>query len=240
MHSNPMHRRIFFLLIFSLAALVQISPTRPRAWVFQEERLVRTVLPEDNGAIQVGLQADLDSDGQPERLELTGTSARIESAHGMKWQSPSTWQVIQAAITDLNRDGTAEVALLVWRPWRPWPVDEWLPAGGRIQSFHDRAGDSCHLILIGWKGDSYGELWAGSALAEPVRSFRAADLDGDGLQELLTLEGSYSQPRSAAASVLKVWRWNGFGFSNVYKMEGIFHSLALVQDHAGRLLILVP
>ena len=94
--------------------------------------------------------------------------------------------------------------------------------------------------MVGWRGSAYGELWAGSALAEPVKFFSAADLNRDDAQELVTLEGSYKDPRSTPARALKVWEWNGFGFSVVSTVEGTFDKLALVQADAGRILIFVP
>jgi hypothetical protein len=158
----------------------------------------------------------------------------------MRWQSPQTWQVRQALIADLNQDEHPEAVLLVWRPFQPWPVDAWLPHGGRIDSFHDSSGRSCHIILIGWYKESFRERWAGSALAEPVESFAAADLAGSGEQFLVTLEAQYDDPPSAPARYLKVWEWNGFGFSLVSTIEGPFSQMAIAQAQDGRMLILVP
>jgi hypothetical protein len=67
-----------------------------------------------------------------------------------------------------------------------------------------------------------------------------ADLNGDKGQELVTLEGSYSDPRSAPARAIKVWEWNGFGFTVVSSLAGTFDKMALVQAGDGRDLILVP
>ena len=158
----------------------------------------------------------------PETLTLTAGRVVIATESKARWQSPPAWQVEQAQITDLNRDGIPEATLLVWRPFKPWPVDTWLPNGGRIESFHDREGRSCHMILIGWKQGSFRELWAGSAMAEPVNNFAVADLVGNDRQVLVTLEGKYDDPPSVPSRRLKVWEWNGFGFTVVHELADSF------------------
>jgi hypothetical protein len=65
-----------------------------------------------------------------------------------------------------------------------------------------------------------------------------ADLNGNKFQELVTLEGSYTDSRSAPARALKVWKWNGFGFTVVSSLEGTFYKMAQVQATDGRNLIL--
>jgi len=235
-----MVRKYFSLAVLALGMLLQTSPAPLHALSLEPAGLAPAALPAGGLPASLPAQADFDHDGLPERLALAGGRLTILSNGMSTWQSPVGWTVLQAQITDLNRDGRPEATLLVWRPFRPWPVDQWLPFGGRISNFHDEDGDSCHIILIGWRGKAYGELWAGSALAEPVRSFAAADLNGDGSQELLTLEGNYADAHLAPARALKVWGWNGFGFSIVSGIEGKFTALALVQANAGRILILVP
>jgi hypothetical protein len=233
-------RKFIGLALLVLGALLQTSPAPLRALTLAPSGLAPVPLPA--GTVQVSLpsRADFNRDGVPESLALVDGRLAILSAGHSVWQSPAGWTVLQAGITDLNHDGVPEAALLVWRPFRPWPVDQWLPHGGRIAGFHDAAGNSCQIILIGWRGSEYGELWAGSALAEPVRSFAVADLNGDQFQELVTLDGSYADPRAAPARALKVWQWNGFGFTVVSTMEGIFYNMAIVQARDGRDLILVP
>jgi hypothetical protein len=135
------------------------------------------------------------------------------------WSSPAGWTVQQAAWTDLNHDGFPEVTLLVKRPFAPWPVDRVLPYGGYIKSHQDSEGFSSHIILIGWKKDHWGELWAGSALARPVRSFQAFDVDQDGRQELVVMEGSYTDRDPQSAADLAVWKWNSFGFDLVSRLD---------------------
>ena len=239
-------RRILPFLLLPLAALTLVSPLAAHAWALTPGGLQPVPLPVSFEPLEPPAQADLNGDGLPETLRLTDGHLAILAGTQAVWQSSQAWRVAQAAFTDLNRDGLPEVTLLVWRPFRPWPVDRWLPHGGRIAGFHDAEGESCHLILIGWRGDGpapvrgYGELWAGSALSEPVRAFAAADLDADGKDELVALEASYNDPPSAAAHQLKVWEWNGFGFSAVHSLEASFRQMQIVRDTQDRVLILTP
>ncbi|HOO58650.1 MAG TPA: VCBS repeat-containing protein, partial [Anaerolineaceae bacterium] len=177
-------------------------------------------LPSNLQPVEPLTTGDLNGDGLPERLSLSSNRASIYENEDLVWQSPPEWSISQAALTDLNQDGQLEATLLVWREFRPWPVDAWLPHGGRIASFHDAQNQSCQIILIGYSRGAYRELWAGSALADPIVSFAAADLDGDDVQELATLEGSYTTHQSGIAHTLKIWRWNFFGFNAVSSIEG--------------------
>jgi hypothetical protein len=235
-----MLRKFIYLIVTVLGMLLLTSPVPMRALELEPAGLSAVILPAGSFSIKPVSEADFYRDGSPERLLLANGRLTILSVGQPVWQSPPAWTVVQAGITDLNHDGMPEATLLVWRPFRPWPVDQWLPHAGRIADFHDAKGNSCQIILIGWRGNAYGELWAGSPMAEPVRSFAVTDLRGDGLQELVTLEGSYTDSRSVPASALKVWEWNGFGFTVVSTIEGTFYKMALVQARDGRNLILVP
>ncbi len=98
---------------------------------------------------------------------------------------------------------------------------------------------SSHIILIGWKKDHWGELWAGSALARPVRSFFAVDLNNDGIQELITREGRYQDTDPSHASTLAVWRWNGFGFDLVSRVEKQSQRFTVIMDVERNCLLLL-
>lgn len=224
-----------------IGALMQVSPAPlPRYFRLDSGRLREASVPAAGAdPFLPVLAADLNADRQPEELRFGAGKVSIVSDGTIVWQSPAEWTVTAAAITDLDHDTMPEVTLLLWRPFRPWPVDRWLPHGGRIAGFQDAGGNSCHFILIGWRGGAYRERWAGSALAQPVTAFAAADLDADGDQELITLESTYTAPRSAPARRLKIWEWNGFGFTVVTAVEGVFHALTLVRAGDGRILIRV-
>jgi hypothetical protein len=151
------------------------------------------------------------------------------------WRNPADWQVQEAFFSDLDRDGVQELALLAWRAFEPWPVDSYLPYGGRIDAFQDEQGNSCHLILISLADGNPEEIWAGSALANPIHSLVATDLDGDDQQELAAIE--YAYDTKALSGPVVVWQWNGFGFSLVDRAEGEFSSLSVFKRDSSIFLL---
>jgi hypothetical protein len=233
-----MKKRIVFLMVFLIAS--SLSPAPIRAWEFVGDSLQPASLPASSQIVDQPIQTDFNGDGENESLVLQDGKASIMTGTQLRWQSPSGWTVHQASLGDLNQDGLTEAVLLVWRPFDPWPVDQWLPRGGRIADFHNGKGDSCHIILIGWRKDMFRERWAGSALAEPVKSFAVADMDRDGKEELITLDSTYAATPGAPAEALKVWEWNGFGFSLVSSVNGQFSELQVVKSNDGRIFLLTP
>ena len=142
---------------------------------------------------------------------------------------PFDWHVAAATLADVTGDDQPEWALLVWRPWQDWPIQKWVSAPSPITGFHDAAGDSCHLILL----DPHDgrEIWAGSALPAPLLALATGDVDGDGINEIITLEGDYARGRRGPAGHLDVWEWNGFGFSLQWRSPpDSFCQLRLTDD----------
>jgi hypothetical protein len=66
-------------------------------------------------------------------------------------------------------------------------------------------------------------------------------VDGDGRNEIVTLEGDYAAGRDGPATHVNVWRWNGFGFALEHRSPpGIFHQLHLTDvNNDGILNIIV-
>jgi hypothetical protein len=223
------------LLLLAAGCLVLVEPTKMEFWQFDGSVLHRNeqmqVIAKAEELAQV-TSADLDGDGKDECIRIDEGTAQITDCSGSAfWQSSKDWQVKQAFLADLNRDGRLEAALLVWRTFDTWPIDRFVPSGGRIKDFHDRRGMSCHLILIGWDGAEYKEVWAGSALIRPVEQLAAIDLDGDGWQELAALQGEYDSPVPGGS--LTVWRWDGFGFMLVDEINERFTSLRVLGNSSG-------
>lgn len=128
------------------------------------------------------------------------------------YQTSEHWKVVSYQISDLNQNGVPDLTLLVWRPFKPWLIDPYVPNPGRINAHQTEDGQSSHVIVLEVFEGRLKEYWAGSALVDPVLWMAATDLNQDGLFELAALEGKYTHPQGPAER-LSVWQWNGFGFT---------------------------
>ena len=142
---------------------------------------------------------------------------------------PSTWSVAHEAFADVTGDGDPEWVLVVWRAWEDWPIQQWVSAPSPIAGYHDQDGNSCHLVLL--DPVTGREQWAGSALPVPLLSLAVGDVNGDGINEIVTLEGSYARGQAGPGSHVVVWRWSDFGFSMVQRSAaGIFGQVCLTSQ----------
>lgn len=229
---------VWRLILLSIIALLNLSPSWITAWSYDHEGLsARGMSFAHTQPIEPLLTARIE--GMNFCLELIEQQAAINFCDkddmGIAWQSPADWDVREAFFSDLNRDGVLEATLLVWREFQSWPVDRFLPSGGRIDSFQDSNGRSCHVILIGMKDGGFKEVWAGSAMADPLHQIHAADLDEDGVEELAGLEYPYNG--NDHRSSLVVWEWNGFGFTLGDRKTGSYSTLQIIFDQQNKLLV---
>lgn len=218
------------MLIF--CSSLQLSPIRVNAYHFTGAGLLSSPFSTDAQFIPPITQVDLDGNGVPENIVINNDQAFLISNGQYVWESPSDWQVLQTLISDLDQDDKPEITLLIRRPFHPWPVDQWLPFGGRIEDFQDSSGMSCHIIMIGWKDERYKEIWAGSSLSQPALSIAAADLDQDGQIELITMEGVYDERSVFPGKTLKLWEWNGFGFSLLTSLPGKYNNFMIFTSRS--------
>jgi len=145
------------------------------------------------------LAADLRGDDKPLWATLTKdgeVKVRLEDSEKAQvvWENEADdWQITRIAVGDPNDDGRSEFVFLLWKP------DPNL--GGQLHS---------HPFLMGWRGGYYRIIWGGSATTIPIQDLDTADLDGDGRQELVILEGG--QKPNDPPEMLSLWHWHGWGF----------------------------
>jgi poly-gamma-glutamate capsule biosynthesis protein CapA/YwtB (metallophosphatase superfamily) len=153
---------------------------------------------------------DLTGDGALERVQLVGEQVVVYHKGSEAWRSPPGWQVVDLALGDPNDDGRGEMLLALWQP--------------------DAEGMPCSQpFVVGYRRGDYRLLWAGSAVADPIREVELGDVDGDGVQELIVLE------ERGDAQAVSVWRWHGWGFSLAWRSPpGHYRDLVLIPEGAGR------
>jgi hypothetical protein len=156
------------------------------------------------------------------REDLSGSTVETQRAQ------EEGWHVTASILADVTGDAQAERTMVVWRRWSDWPIQQWTGAPSPIKAWHDAAGDSCHLIVLDARDGR--QVWAGSALPAPLVGLEAGDVDGDGHDELVTLEGDYATGRNGPANHIDIWGWNGFGFTLEWRSPpGAMHQLCLTD-----------
>jgi hypothetical protein len=204
---------------------------KPRRWKIacSDSSCVTVAL---SGAAHLGHPArfdeiDLTGDGQYEKVVHHEGRVRVYDGGKLVWQSPLTWEVHDVALGDPNDDGRFELLLALRK------VDE----DGMVHS---------HPFIIGYRNGSYRQVWGGSAVADPLAEVELGDLDGDGIEEMIALDErcvSEETPEGTNAcdkNVISVWRWNGWGFTQMWKSSaGNFRNLRLMADLDANLVIIV-
>ena len=87
-----------------------------------------------------------------------------------------------------------------------------------------------HLFVYGWRNDEWKPLWCSSPIADPIVDVAVGDVDGDGANELVVLEGSYDDALDEPACHVAVWRWNGWGFALQWRSPAGVHENLTLRD----------
>lgn len=164
-----------------------------------------------------GGSVDLTGDGVPEDVRRVREQVIIYQDGGEVWRSPPTWRVADIALGDPNDDGRSELMLALWKPGL-----DGLEAPDPAKRNKPRS----RPFIVGYRGGTYRTLWGGSAVAEPIQELALGDVDGDGAEELIVLEGDDPERRT-----ISVWRWHGWGFSLMWgSRPARYRDLTLIED----------
>ena len=213
-------RRLLAVVLLSLAALVMaFSAHLPRSsqqvgfacdrrvcWPV-EPPAASVDAPFSTGAI------DLTGDGVPETILREGETLRVLQRDVEIWRSDPAWRVVDVALGDPNDDGRYELLAALWKP-------------------DDTGALTSHPFVIGHRGGAVKVIWGGSAVTRGIHEVALADVDNDGVEELLVLESARpGDGLDATQRALSVWDWHGWGFNLRWRSEpGRYRALSLAED----------
>ena len=129
-------------------------------------------------------------------------------------------RVVAAAVGDPEGNGTQQLAVSFWRPYRRTDVNALLPRSSLV----NRAGLTAHVGL--YRPRDRAELWVAGTLLRPVQ--RLAACDG-------ALAVAYSSLNGETVVATGAWQWRGFGFSPLPSLAGAGVPACADVDGDGRL-----
>lgn len=173
---------------------------------------------------------DLDNDGFSEEYELKNGTLIIWQNKKKIWQTPSSWWVDSFFLADSNNDGRKEINLSVWKKGN----------FGSSKPFWVKENDQSiknHFFVFSFDKEKTKAVWQSSNLDKPNCEFIFGDVDNDGKQELVVIEGEYGVKYNCQGNYLAVWRWNGWGFSNQWRSQkGKYENLEIKKTEGKNLI----
>jgi hypothetical protein len=148
------------------------------------------------------LSYDLDGDGQVEKYSLCDGRVTVSKDKDLLWQTPEYWWVDDFLLADANNDGNCDLSLLLWKSGS---------FGTQMPFWIETVDKSIknHLFVFKLKDGVIKPLWQSSNLDFPILAAAYTDIDRDGNNEFIAVEGNYNNPHERK---LTVWRWKGWGF----------------------------
>ena len=180
-------------------------------------------------------QEDLDNDSFPENYDWENGKLTITENEKMIWQSPSDWWIDDFILADSNNDGVVDINLSLWKSG----------SFGSSKPFWVKENDMSvknHFFVLDFSGDAIKQVWGSSNLAEPNCEFKIADVDNDGENDLVVIEGDYSQNLKCVGNYIAVWKWNDWGFSNEWRSDkGNYANLEIEKiDEKSYIVVDIP
>jgi poly-gamma-glutamate synthesis protein (capsule biosynthesis protein) len=163
--------------------------------------------------------ADLDKDEKKEKYVLENGLLKIVQGNNIIWESPSEWWIDDFALADSNNDGVVDINFSVWKSGDY----------GSSKPFWIKENDMSiknHFFVFDFLNGTMKPIWQSSNLDTPNCEFRITDVDSDGKNDLVVIEGDYSQKPICTGNHVAIWKWNDWGFSNEWRGDkGEFSNL---------------
>ena len=163
--------------------------------------------------------ADLDGNGAKESYFLRDGKIEIREKGKRVWVSPDDWRVYSFFLADSNHDNKIELNVSVGKKGnygssKPFWILE------NDQSFKN------HFFVLGFHKGKIKNIWQSSNLEKPNCDFIFSDIDEDGKQELIVIEGEYGG--DCEGKHIAVWKWGSWGFFNEWRSDaGNFSNLKI-------------
>ncbi len=163
-------------------------------------------------------KSDLDKDGIEEELYLVGEKGSVYGKYLVirskdketgkyDLEALKPWKVM---VTDVDGDGMKEISVGVFKTTK----------------FHPEMAK--RPFIYNWDKGGISPKWLGSTLSRPFDDYIFADIDGDGMEELIAIE-----LLSDGHKVLNSYKWKGFGFEGIGESRNFEDITALKKQASG-------
>lgn len=175
---------------------------------------------------------DINNNYFKEEYILEKGQLKIVENQKVIWLSPADWWVDDFILADSTNDNKIDINLSVWKSGnfgsgKPFWVKE-----------NDKAVKN-HFFVFNLEGDSIKPVWQSSNLTSPNCEIAIGDVDQDERNELVVIEGEYTDNFTCQGKYVAVWRWNDWGFKNEWRSEqGEFNDL-MIEKMNGKSYIII-
>lgn len=174
------------------------------------------------------LKVDANGDDELEDYILTNGILEVRQNNRIIWKSPDNWWIDSLVIADSTHNGQLNLNLSLWKSGNY----------GFSMPFWETENDPSvknHFFVYEYKDGQLKQVWGSSNLSKPNCEISFKDIDNDGQQELLVIEGEYTNDYSCQGNYLAVWKWQSWGFYNEWRSEqGLYEGINNYQDLYGK------
>lgn len=153
---------------------------------------------------------DVNDDGIKEKLYLAENKFYLEGQEKIIWSSGDNFKVDNFVVGDINNDNEIEIVLILWKQGKYGQgLPFWLE--GNINDYGH------HVFIYKWQNSNLVLKWGSSTIDAPIKELMISDVNQDGKNELVVLEGNYKKYRQSFAEYLSIWHWQGWNFFNDFR-----------------------
>jgi len=157
-------------------------------------------------------KADIDGDGDIEKAFIKNDRAYIEKDRKIIWQSDIKFKAENIVLADIDNDKKTDILISLWKIgkygsdlpfWLEKNINDW----------------GNHFFIYKWQENKIKLFWGSSTLDAPIKEMTISDVNNDGKNELITLEGNYNNANNHYADYLTIWHWNEWSLFNDFRSE---------------------